>query len=194
MRAAFAEIIKRAFDLGFSLLLLSVFSPFLLVIAFFIKVTSKGPVLHWSKRIGKENRVFQMPKFRSMRIETPQLPTHLLPNPSHYLSPVGSFLRRTSIDEFPQLFSILVGDMSFVGPRPALFNQDDLIALRTERKIHLLAPGLTGLAQVSGRDELPIPIKVEFDYQYLLRRSFWLDIQIIAITVLKALRMEGVKH
>jgi O-antigen biosynthesis protein WbqP len=188
------DTVKRGFDVSLALLLLLVFFPFLLIIALIIKASSKGPVLHWSERVGKENRIFQMPKFRSMRIDTPQLPTHLLPNPTSYLSPVGSFLRRTSLDEVPQLLSILEGKMSFVGPRPALFNQDDLVALRTERGVHKLLPGLTGLAQVNGRDELPIPIKVEFDYEYLRRRSFWLELQIIAATVSKALRGEGVRH
>ena len=190
----FVDTVKRAFDFSLSLFFLLILFPLLLMVALIVKATSKGPVLHWSERVGKENRTFQMPKFRSMRIDTPQLPTHLLPDPSCYLSPIGSFLRRTSLDELPQLFSILVGDMSFVGPRPALFNQDDLVALRTQRGVHMLVPGLTGLAQVNGRDELPIPIKVEFDCEYLLRRSFSLDLRIIAVTALKALRREGVTH
>ena len=188
------DTVKRGFDLSLALLHSLLLLPLLLTIALIIKATSKGPVLHWSDRVGKENRIFRMPKFRSMRIDTPQVPTHLLTNPSTYLTPVGSFLRRTSLDELPQLFSIIVGDMSFVGPRPALFNQDDLITLRTQQGVHMLVPGLTGLAQVNGRDELPIPIKVEFDGEYLRRRSFLLDIQIIALTVLKAVRGDGVTH
>jgi O-antigen biosynthesis protein WbqP len=194
MKLILLDMAKRVFDFIFGLLLLLLLLPLLSVLALVVKLTSKGPVLHWSERVGKDNRIFRMPKFRSMRIDTPQLPSHLLPNPSSYLTPVGSFLRRTSLDEFPQLFSILAGEMSFVGPRPALFNQDDLVALRTERGVHKLVPGLTGLAQVNGRDELPIPIKVEFDCEYLRRRSFWLDLQIIATTALKALRRDGVKH
>lgn len=135
-----------------------------------------------------------MPKFRTMRIDTPQLPTHLLPDPAVYLTPIGGFLRRSSLDELPQLFSILVGDLSFVGPRPALFNQKDLVALRTERGIHLIVPGLTGWAQVNGRDELPIPDKVDFDFEYLRRQSFKFDLQIIGMTIIKVIRREGVRH
>lgn len=185
---------KRAFDITFSTLLIILLSPLLLALALAIKMTSKGPVLHWSKRVGWHNELFRMPKFRSMRIDTPQLPTHLLSEPADYLTSIGSFLRRTSLDELPQLFSILVGDLSFVGPRPALFNQDDLVALRTERGIHHLVPGLTGWAQVNGRDELPIPVKVQFDYEYLMRRSFKFDLQIIGMTAVKVARSEGVKH
>lgn len=185
---------KRGFDLSASFISLVALSPLFLILAAVIKGTSKGPALYWSKRVGRDNRIFAMPKFRSMRIDTPQLPTHLLSNPENYLSPVGSFLRRTSLDELPQLWSILVGDLSFVGPRPALFNQDDLVALRTERGIHLLVPGLTGWAQVNGRDELPIPVKVQFDYEYLQERSFYKDLQIIGMTIGKVIRSEGVKH
>jgi O-antigen biosynthesis protein WbqP len=166
----------------------------LLLIALLIKATSRGPVLHWSDRMGKNNTIFCMPKFRSMRIDTPQLPTHLLSDPAIYLTPIGSVLRRTSLDELPQLWSILAGDMSFVGPRPALFNQDDLILLRTERGIHVLVPGLTGWAQVNGRDELPIPVKVQFDYEYLQRRSIKFDLQIIGMTFAKVVRGDGVQH
>lgn len=168
--------------------------PLFLVVALAIKATSKGPILYWSNRYGKGNQLFRMPKFRSMRIETPELPTHLLTEPSEYLTPIGSFLRRSSLDELPQLYSILVGDLSFVGPRPALFNQNDLVEMRTERGIHHLVPGLTGWAQVNGRDELPIPVKVEFDYEYLVRRSFKFDLQIIGITAVKIARSEGIKH
>jgi O-antigen biosynthesis protein WbqP len=159
-----------------------------------IKVTSKGPVLYWSIRVGKNNQLFRMPKFRSMRIDTPQVATHLLPEPSVYLTPIGSFLRRTSLDELPQLFSILTGELSFVGPRPALFNQSDLVALRTERGVHVLVPGLTGWAQVNGRDELPLPAKVQFDYEYLQRRSFKFDLYIIFKTAFKVIRGEGILH
>jgi O-antigen biosynthesis protein WbqP len=164
------------------------------LIALAVKLTSKGPVLYWSDRVGRWNRIFMMPKFRSMRIDAPQVATHLLSNPVDYLTPIGSFLRRTSLDELPQLFSILVGDLSFVGPRPALFNQEDLVGLRTERGIHVLVPGLTGWAQVNGRDELPIPVKVQFDYEYLQRRSFMFDLQIIGMTVVKVVRGEGIQH
>jgi len=163
-------------------------------VAALIRATSKGPILYWSDRVGENNRIFRMPKFRSMRVDTPQLPTHLLSDPAIYLTPIGCFLRRTSLDELPQLWSILAGDLSFVGPRPALFNQDDLVALRTELGIHQLVPGLTGWAQVNGRDELSIPVKVQFDYEYLQRRSFKFDLQIIGMTVVKAARGEGVQH
>ena len=185
---------KRALDIMLSALLISLLSPFFLVLALAIKITSRGSVLHWSKRVGRNNIMFRMPKFRSMRIDTPQLPTHLLSDPKEYLTPIGSCLRRSSLDELPQLFSILVGDLSFVGPRPALFNQEDLVKLRTERGIHMLVPGLTGWAQVNGRDELPIPDKVNFDYEYLRRRSFKFDLQIMAMTILKVARREGVRH
>lgn len=185
---------KRALDITLSTLLITFLSPFLLALALTVKVTSRGPILHWSKRVGKNNVLFLMPKFRSMRIDAPQLPTHLLSDPTGYLTPIGSFLRRTSLDELPQLFSILVGDLSLVGPRPALFNQDDLVTLRTERGIHQLVPGLTGWAQVNGRDELSIPTKVQFDYEYLIRRSFKFDLEIIGLTLVKAARSEGVKH
>ncbi len=185
---------KRRFDVLMALPLLFLASPLLITVAMLVKATSKGPVLHWSDRVGQNNKIFHMPKYRSMRIGTPQLPTHLLSDPSMYLTPIGNFLRRTSLDELPQLFSILIGDLSFVGPRPALFNQDDLVKLRTERGIHKLVPGLTGWAQVNGRDELPIPIKVQFDYEYLQRRSFMFDLQIIGMTAIKVVRGEGIKH
>jgi O-antigen biosynthesis protein WbqP len=168
--------------------------PVLIAIALMIQVTSKGPALYWSDRIGCGNKTFRMPKFRSMRVSTPQVATHLLADSSNYITPLGSFLRRTSLDELPQLWSILKGDLSFVGPRPALFNQDDLIALRTKRGIHFLVPGLTGWAQVNGRDELPIPVKVQFDYEYLQRKSFLFDLQIVGMTAVKVLRREGVQH
>ena len=185
---------KRTFDITFSLLFIFLLSPLFLALALCVKISSRGDILHWSKRVGRNNKLFFMPKFRSMRIDTPQLPTHLLSNPASHLTAIGSLLRRTSLDELPQLWSILVGDLSFVGPRPALFNQDDLVALRTERGIHVLVPGLTGWAQVNGRDELPISVKVQFDYEYLQRRSFKFDLQIIAMTVVKVVRGEGVQH
>lgn len=186
--------IKRILDVAIALTLLLLLSPLLLIIALLVKITSKGPVIYWSDRVGKNNKIFRMPKFRSMRIGTPQLATHLLSNASDCLTPIGSFLRRTSLDELPQLWSILSGDLSFVGPRPALFNQKDLIDLRTERGIYSLVPGLTGWAQVNGRDELPIPVKVQYDYEYLQRRSLSFDVQIICMTVVKVVRCEGIQH
>jgi O-antigen biosynthesis protein WbqP len=185
---------KRVFDISLSLLLLLLLSPLFLTLVLIIKMTSKGPVLYWSSRVGKNNKLFSMGKFRTMRIDTPQVATHLLSEPSVYITSIGSFLRRTSLDELPQLYNILVGDLSFVGPRPALFNQDDLVALRTERGIHMLVPGLTGWAQINGRDELPIPEKVQFDYEYLQRRSFTFDLYIICATVFKVVRGDGIQH
>lgn len=167
--------------------------PFL-IIAFAVRLTSKGPALYWSDRVGRNNSIFKMPKFRTMRIGTPAVATHLLNDPSRWLTPIGAFLRKTSLDELPQLLSILKGDMSFVGPRPALFNQDDLIALRTEKGVHQLVPGLTGWAQINGRDDLPIPVKVAYDAWYLQHASFWLDLKIIFLTFVKVLRREGVTH
>ena len=164
------------------------------MVALSVKLTSPGPVLYWSDRVGRHNRIFRMPKFRSMRIGTPAVATHLLQDPDAWLTPIGAFLRKTSLDELPQLWSILAGDMSIVGPRPALFNQDDLIALRSERGVHELAPGLTGWAQVNGRDELPIPQKVELDVEYLRRRSLLFDLRIVWLTVVKVLRRDGVSH
>lgn len=166
----------------------------MLITALAVKLTSPGPILYWSDRVGKNNSIFKMPKFRTMRIDTPAVATHLLGNPDQWLTPVGGFLRKSSFDELPQLLSILTGDMSIVGPRPALFNQDDLIALRTEKKIDQLTPGLTGWAQINGRDELPIPVKVAFDEYYLNNRSFLLDMQIIFRTFIKVVKSEGVKH
>lgn len=185
---------KRIFDIVAAAILLLALLPIFIITALAIKITSRGPILHWSNRVGKSNQIFRMPKFRSMWITTPQVATHLLSDPSNYVTPVGRFLRRTSLDELPQLYSILVGDLSFVGPRPALFNQDDLVALRTELEIQNLVPGLTGWAQVNGRDDLPIPVKVQFDYEYLQRQSFIFDLQIIGMTAVKVLRGEGVKH
>jgi len=186
--------VKRIFDfiIAFNILLLFSFPLFL--IALLVKLTSRGPVLYWSDRVGKNNTIFRMPKFRSMLIDTPAVATHLLNNPDQHLTPIGTFLRKTSLDELPQIFSILKGDMSFVGPRPALFNQHDLVELRTKKGVHLLTPGLTGWAQINGRDELPIPVKVEFDEYYLMHRSFLLDIKILFMTFFKVLRSEGVKH
>lgn len=186
--------VKRLFDLVVSsfagLLLLA---PMLLV-ALAIKITSPGPVLYWSKRVGRHNRLFDMPKFRSMRTDTPVVATHLLTDPDAYLTPIGSFLRRSSLDELPQLWSILTGDMSIVGPRPALFNQDDLIALRTESGVDELRPGLTGWAQINGRDELPIATKVQFDVQYMQRQSIGFDLKIIWLTALRVFKRDGVAH
>lgn len=166
----------------------------LLLVVIAVRLTSTGSVLYWSDRIGRHNKVFKMPKFRSMRIGTPAVATHLLPDPKMYLTPIGSFLRKSSLDELPQLWSILKGDMSFVGPRPALFNQKDLIELRVSKNIHLLVPGLTGWAQVNGRDELPILQKVELDAEYLRRQSFWFDMKILWMTFLKVIKRDGVSH
>ena len=185
---------KRLFDVVVALLAGVVLLLPLLSVALIVKLTSPGPALYWSQRVGQHNRIFRMPKFRSMRVDTPAVATHLLTDPDRYLSPVGSLLRKTSLDELPQLWSILVGDMSFVGPRPALFNQADLIALRSERGVDRLVPGLTGWAQINGRDELPIPEKVKLDEEYLRRRSFWFDMKIIAMTFLNVMRHEGVSH
>lgn len=164
------------------------------IVAVLVRLTSKGPVLYWSDRVGRNNVVFRMPKFRTMRMDTPAVATHLLPDPKSFLSPIGGFLRKSSLDELPQLWSILVGDMSFVGPRPALFNQNDLIALRTEQGVDALTPGLTGWAQVNGRDELSIPQKVAFDIQYLQRQSFAFDMRILWLTFVKVIRRDGVTH
>lgn len=168
--------------------------PILVIVAFAVWISSRGPVLYWSARVGRDNSIFMMPKFRSMQVDTPAVATHQLQNPSSWLTPVGSFLRKSSLDELPQLWSILKGDMSFVGPRPALFNQDDLIALRTNEGVHELVPGLTGWAQVNGRDELPIPDKVRLDAEYLQRRSIGFDLWILWLTLLKVLRRDGVSH
>ncbi|MDB5796430.1 MAG: bacterial sugar transferase family protein [Paucimonas sp.] len=187
-------MIKRVFDLALALLAVSILLIPLALVALAIRATSPGPALYWSDRVGRNNRIFLMPKFRSMRIGTPALATHLLDNPDAYLTPLGSFLRRSSIDELPQLWSILCGDMSFVGPRPALFNQHDLIALRTEHRVSELVPGLTGWAQINGRDDLPVPQKVMLDLEYLHRQSFLFDLQILWLTFVKVLAREGVSH
>jgi O-antigen biosynthesis protein WbqP len=186
--------LKKTFDITLSILALLLLIPPLLVVATLVRFTSTGPVLYWSDRVGRNNRIFKMPKFRTMRTDTPAVATHLLDDPDRWLTPIGKFLRKSSLDELPQLFSIIKGDMSFVGPRPALFNQDDLIEMRTKKGVHFLTPGLTGWAQINGRDELPIPVKVEFDVWYLKHHSFWLDIKIIGLTFVKVIRKEGVKH
>jgi len=185
---------KRVFDLFFGVILLLSLVIILLFIAIVIRLTSKGPSLYWSDRVGKNNKIFKMPKFRSMLTDTPAVATHLLDNPDDYLFPIGGFLRSTSLDEIPQLFSVLKGDMSFVGPRPALYNQDDLITLRTEKGVDKLLPGITGWAQVNGRDELSIPDKVALDVEYLNRQSFWFDMKILWMTFLKVINRDGVSH
>lgn len=185
---------KRIFDLCLALLAASILALPIMVVALAVRLTSPGPALYWSNRVGRHNHIFKMPKFRSMRTGTPAVATHLLKDPAVYLTPIGSFLRKSSLDELPQLWSILVGDMSFVGPRPALFNQDDLVALRSEFGVHELTPGLTGWAQVNGRDELPIPQKVKLDAEYLARQSLSFDIRILWLTLVKVLRRDGVSH
>lgn len=185
---------KRCFDLLLAVPASLLLALPLLLLALAVRLTSPGPALYWSDRVGRNNVIFRMPKFRSMRVDTPAVATHLLHDPDAWLTPIGSFLRRSSLDELPQLWSILAGDMSFVGPRPALFNQDDLIALRTEAGVHELPPGLTGWAQINGRDELPIPDKVVLDAEYLRRRSFRFDCFILWQTALKVLRRDGVSH
>jgi len=185
---------KRLFDLTLALVAALFLALPLLSVALAVRLTSPGPALYWSDRVGRHNRIFKMPKFRSMRTDTPAVATHLLQNPEQWLTPIGSFLRKSSLDELPQLWSILKGDMSFVGPRPALFNQHDLIALRTEHGVHELVPGLTGWAQVNGRDELPIPQKVQLDAEYLRRQSLALDLKILWLTARKVLARDGVSH
>lgn len=185
---------KRIFDLLLVVIIGLPALPVMLLVYVAVKLTSPGPAFYWSDRVGRHNALFRMPKFRSMRIGTPAVATHLLTDPSAHLTPIGSFLRKSSLDELPQLWSILTGDMSFVGPRPALFNQDDLIALRTEKGVHELTPGLTGWAQVNGRDELPIPRKVALDEVYLRERSLWFDLRILWLTFVKVLRRDGVTH
>ena len=185
---------KRIFDL-----LLALFAGLILLIPFLIttlmvRITSKGPILYWSQRVGKNNVLFWMPKFRSMHIGTPAIATHLLEDPASLLTPIGSFIRKSSLDELPQLWSIITGDMSFVGPRPALFNQKDLIAQRTQAGVHALVPGLTGWAQVNGRDELPISTKVSFDQEYLKKQSFLFDLRILCLTFAKVIRKDGITH
>ncbi len=187
-------VLKRFFDVLVSVFAGAVFAIPMVVIAIAVRVTSPGPALYWSQRIGKDNAIFWMPKFRTMRTDTPVVATHLLSDPSRHLTPIGAFLRKSSLDELPQLWCILIGDMSLVGPRPALFNQDDLIKARTEAGVHLLIPGLTGWAQVNGRDELEIPLKVAHDAEYVRRQSFMFDLQILMLTVLKVAGARGVSH
>ncbi len=185
---------KRLFDLALAIVVTTLLALPIALVWLGIRLTSKGPALYWSDRVGQGNRIFRMPKFRSMRVGTPAVATHLLSEPKVYMTPIGSFLRKSSLDELPQLWSILRGDMSFVGPRPALFNQDDLIALRTEFGVDQLLPGLTGWAQVNGRDELPIPQKVALDVAYMQRRSLWFDVRILWLTALKVIVRDGVSH
>jgi O-antigen biosynthesis protein WbqP len=185
---------KRIFDFFLATVVLFLLIIPIMFIFIAVWLSSKGPALHWSDRIGKNNKIFKMPKFRSMLIDAPAVATHLLDNPDTYLSPIGGFLRSTSLDEIPQLFSVLKGDMSFVGPRPALYNQDDLITLRTKKGVDNLLPGITGWAQVNGRDELSIPDKVAFDLEYLKHQSLWFDMKILWITLLKVVKRVGVSH
>lgn len=185
---------KRLFDFLLAFMVMLVLLIPVGLIAVFVKLSSKGPAIYWSDRVGRRNKIFRMPKFRTMRVDTPAVATHLLADPKQFLTPGGSFLRKSSLDELPQLWSILVGDMSFVGPRPALFNQQDLIALRTQYGVDAILPGLTGWAQVNGRDELPIPEKVKLDVEYMSRQSFLFDINVIILTALKVVRRDGVAH
>nr|WP_315482500.1 sugar transferase [uncultured Undibacterium sp.] len=185
---------KRLADLLLALMAAAILLIPFIVVALMVRLTSKGPIIYWSDRVGRYNQIFKMPKFRSMLIDTPAVATHLLTNPDQYLTPVGSFLRKSSLDELPQLWSIIKGDMSFVGPRPALYNQADLIALRTEKQVHTIVPGLTGWAQINGRDELPIPQKVELDAYYLQHQSLLLDIKILFLTFFKVIKRDGVTH
>ena len=185
---------KRAFDLLLALVAAVVLAVPVLLVAALVRLTSAGPALYWSDRVGRHNGIFKMPKFRSMQVGTPAVATHLLADPAAHLTPIGSFLRKSSLDELPQLWSILVGHMSFVGPRPALFNQQDLIELRTQSGVDELMPGLTGWAQINGRDELPIPDKVKLDVEYLQRRSLWFDLRILWLTFVKVIRRDGITH
>ena len=185
---------KRLFDLVLVLMAAAVLLVPLVVVAVMVRLTSPGPALYWSDRVGRYNKIFKMPKFRSMRVGTPAVATHLLAKPKAHNTPIGSLLRKSSLDELPQLWSILVGDMSFIGPRPALFNQHDLIEMRTQKNVHTLVPGLTGWAQVNGRDELPIPQKVALDVEYLQRQGFWFDFKILWLTFFKVVRRDEVSH
>jgi O-antigen biosynthesis protein WbqP len=187
-------MIKRLFDLLLALTASTILALPILVVTLLVRATSRGPILYWSARVGRCNKIFQMPKFRSMQVGAPAVATHLLSNPDIYLTPIGSFLRKSSLDELPQLWSIIRGDMSFVGPRPALFNQEDLIALRIQYGVHELVPGLTGWAQINGRDELSIPQKVALDVEYLNRHSLWFDLKIIFATIVKVIKRERVSH
>ncbi len=185
---------KRTFDLFLAVAAALILAVPVLLVALLVRLTSPGPALYWSDRVGRHNKIFRMPKFRSMQIGTPALATHLLADPKAYLTPIGSFLRKSSLDELPQLWSILTGDMSFVGPRPALFNQHDLIEMRTCLGVDELVPGLTGWAQINGRDELPIPDKVRLDVEYLQRQSLWFDVRILWLTFVKVIRRDGITH
>lgn len=185
---------KRVFDLILAIFVLLILGLPMLVVAVLVRLTSAGPALYWSQRIGKNNKIFLMPKFRSMRINTPQVATHLLANPKAHLTPIGEFIRKSSLDELPQIFSVFSGDMSFVGPRPALFNQDDLVTLRTAAGVHTIQPGITGWAQINGRDEIPIPAKVKLDEYYLKNRSLFFDIRIIVMTAFKVIGAKNVTH
>jgi len=185
---------KRFFDLFFGIVFVILLAAPMLIIAVLVRITSKGPALYWSDRVGRNNKIFKMPKFRSMLIDTPSVATHLLDNPDSCLTPIGGFLRRSSLDELPQLFSVLKGEMSFVGPRPALYNQNDLIILRSKQGINTLLPGITGLAQINGRDELTISEKVALDLEYLNHKSLWFDIKILLKTFLKVVKRVGVSH
>ena len=185
---------NRLFDLIIAVFLLIILLIPMIVISILIKISSRGPVLYWSERVGKNNSIFRMPKFRSMRIDTPPVATHLLADPDLYITSLGKWLRKTSLDELPQIFSVLKGDMRFVGPRPALFNQDDLVGLRTAKGIHSLVPGITGWAQINGRDELPVPVKVDYDLHYLNNRSFLFDIKILILTFYNVITSKGITH
>ncbi|MCB0412102.1 MAG: sugar transferase [Bdellovibrionales bacterium] len=187
-------MLKRCFDLIWAVLLIVILWPVLIVVGLLVRLTSPGPALHWSKRVGRHNKIFLMPKYRTMKADTPQVATHLMSDPAQFLTPIGEFLRKSSLDELPQLYSVLKGDMSFVGPRPALFNQDDLVALRIEKGVHALKPGITGWAQINGRDELPIPQKVDLDAFYLAHNSIGFDVKILILTLVKVFRREGVHH
>ncbi len=189
-----SAFMKRLFDFILSLTLIVLLFPLLFIVGLAVRISSRGPALYWSDRVGRQNNIFKMPKFRSMQMHTPEIATHLLKHPLQYSTPIGPFLRKTSLDELPQLWSIMKGDMSFVGPRPALFNQEDLIALRTQYCVQELVPGLTGWAQINGRDELPIPDKVKLDVEYLQRQSFWFDLKILWLTFIKVVRRDGVSH
>ena len=188
------EKMKRGFDLGVGIITFMIVLVPMLFVALGVKISSKGTAVYWSDRVGRNNVIFKMPKFRTMIMNTPEMATHLMNKPDTYLSPLGGGLRRSSLDELPQLWCILKGAMSFVGPRPALFNQDDLVTLRTEKGVEKLMPGLTGWAQVNGRDELPIWEKVALDMEYMERQSFWFDIYIIWLTILKVVRSDGGSH
>jgi O-antigen biosynthesis protein WbqP len=185
---------KRFFDITTSFIVICIFCLPILILCLLVELTSRGPIFYWSDRVGRDNNIFRMPKFRTMKVDTPTVATHLMNDPNCYLTPIGKFLRKSSLDELPQLYNIIKGDMSFVGPRPALFNQDDLVARRTEKGVHILTPGLTGWAQVNGRDELPIPQKVEYDEYYLLNRSFFFDLKILYMTFFKVIKAESVHH